>query len=74
MDPIICARDGKIVLNAIKEYLKNKDKCIEDLVIVETKENQVVFLVNDKTIDSEAAKIWWSGYSEGMRIALNSHE
>ncbi len=70
MDPIICSKDAQIVIQTIEKYLQKGDKMIKDIQLVESNDSQIVFLVDTKPISKEAAKIWWSGYSEGMKAAL----
>lgn len=71
MHPIICSNSADAVVNALKEYLRD-GKNIKDIQTIESKGNQIVFLVDDKVIKDGFAEIWWSGYSEGMKIALES--
>jgi len=70
VDPIICSKDAKIVIQTIEKYLQKGNKTIKDIQLVETNDNQIVFLVDAKPISEEAAQIWWSGYSEGMKAVL----
>ena len=69
MTPIICSNNVEIVLNSIRAYLTHDE--IKDLVLVESNNEQVVFLVDSKAIPEDAAQIWWAGYSEGLKVALN---
>lgn len=70
MDPIICQNDAGIVLSKIKEYLTNS-KTVQDICILEENDDQIVFLLGEKKISEKDAKIWWSGYSAGMKAALS---
>lgn len=69
MEPIICKNDGNIVLSKMKEYL-TKNEMIKDICILEQNGEQIVFLLADHCISEETAKIWWNGYSAGMKAAL----
>lgn len=69
MDPIICQSDVRIVLNTIQDFLR-KGGIIKDLYVLEVDDSQVVLLLHDDLINENSAKIWWSGYSEGMKAAL----
>jgi hypothetical protein len=70
VDPIICAKDAGIVLQSISNYLESGNKIIKDIQLMEQNESQIVFVVDDKPISKEAARIWWSGYSAGMKAVL----
>ena len=71
MDPIICSNNVVTVLDSLRNYLGSGKK-IQDIHLVESNNKQVVFLVSDKLIPEGAAAIWWNGYSEGLKIALES--
>lgn len=71
MNPIICSNNVETVLDSLSRYLAG-DKIIKDIQLMEQNDTQVVFLVDEKKINKEAAKIWWSGYSEGLKIALET--
>ena len=70
MIPIICSNDAGIVLSTIAKYLDGGEKIIKDLVLVEKNDNQIVFLIDDQPIQKDAAQIWWSGYSAGLKATL----
>lgn len=67
--PIICQNDAEILIHKMKEFLENEES-IKDICLLEKNNEQVVFLLSDKSISEEKAKIWWSGYSEGLKAAL----
>jgi len=71
VNPIICSNDAQTVLNSLREYL-TEDKIIKDIHLLERNDTQIVFLVDDKPINKQAAEIWWSGYSEGLKVALET--
>ena len=71
MDPIICSKNVETVVSAIKDYLGDKSKSIKDILLVETGDSQVVLLVDNEPINMHSAQIWWDGYSEGLKVALN---
>jgi len=68
--PIICQNNAAIVLNKIKEYLAN-DKLVQDICVLEENDEQIVFLLGEKEIKEKEAKIWWSGYSAGLKAVLS---
>jgi len=70
VDPIICQNDAGIVLKRVKEYLSS-GKTIKDLCILDQNNNQIVFLLGEDKISEEKARIWWDGYSSGMKAALS---
>jgi len=70
MGPIICSKDPQSILNAIKDYLNNGTKNIQDILLVEINNEQIIFLVDSQPIDADKAKIWWNGYSAGLKSAL----
>jgi len=72
MDPIICSKDTETVISAIKDYLRDETKSIKDILLIEHSGTQLILLVDNKPIQKDSAKIWWSGYSEGLRIALDT--
>ncbi len=53
----------------IREFLQ-QGGIIKDIYLVDTNNTQVVFLLHDAPISEESAKIWWNGYSEGLKAAL----
>ena len=64
MKTIIC--ENKDILVNLKEFLNDKGS-IADIFVIEQEENNVVFLLNDKSkITPELAQIWWEGYQAGM--------
>lgn len=69
MKPIICQNDAEIVINKIQEFIHDGGT-IRDICVVDKNESQIVILLGDKPIDQEKARIWWSGYSEGLKAAL----
>lgn len=69
MDPVICKNDPGIVLNKIQEFL-NQGRIIKDLLVLERTNQQIVLLLSEDKIDEKEAKIWWSGFSAGLRAAL----
>lgn len=69
MEPIICQNKAEIVLNKVKEYLSS-GKSIKDVCILDQNNDQIVFLLGDSYISEDKARIWWDGYSQGMKAAL----
>lgn len=69
MKPIICDNDAEIVINKIQDFIK-AGGTIKDICIIEKNSSQIVMLLSDRTISQEKAKIWWNGYSEGLKVAL----
>ena len=69
MEPIICQNDATVVLNKVKEYL-SKGKSIKDMCILDHNNDQIVFLLGDSNISEDKARIWWDGYSSGLKAAL----
>ncbi len=69
MKPIICQNDAEIVINKIQEFVHNGG-IIKDICMIDKNESQVVMLLSDKSISQEKARIWWNGYSEGLKAAL----
>ena len=69
MEAIICKNDVRIVLSRIQGFLK-KGGIIKDLYALEIDNDQMVLILHDKEIDESTAKIWWNGYSQGMKVAL----
>lgn len=70
MEPIICQNNAEIVLIKLKEYLANK-KSIKDICILDQNNDQIVFLLGDSEISEDKARIWWDGYSSGLKAALS---
>lgn len=70
MEPIICQNDAAIVLNEVKEYLAN-GKSIKDVCLLVQNNDQIVFLLSDNKISEDKARIWWDGYSSGLKAALS---
>lgn len=70
MEPIICQNDAGIVLKRVKEFLAN-NKPIKDVCLLDQNNDQIVFLLGDTEISEDKARIWWDGYSEGMKAALS---
>lgn len=70
MEPIICQNEAEIVLNKVKEYLSS-GKSIKDVCILDQNNDQIVFLLGDSDISEDKARIWWDGYSQGMKAALS---
>jgi len=73
MIPVICSNNAENIIDSIKKYIKN-NKTLQDIVLIEQNDKQVVLLLSDKEINDDQAAIWWSGYSEGLKVALNSDE
>jgi len=69
MKPIICQNDVEIVINKIQEFVDGGG-IIKDICVVDKNESQVVMLMDEKSISREKARIWWNGYSEGLKAAL----
>lgn len=69
MEPFICQNDAEIVLQKVKEYLAS-GKVIKDLCILHRNEQQIVFLLDETEVSEQVAKIWWDGYSSGLKAAL----
>lgn len=69
MKPIICDNDAEIVINKIQDFIQ-AGGTIKDICIIEKNSSQIVMLLSDRTISQEKAKIWWNGYSEGLKVAL----
>lgn len=70
MEPIICQNDAQIVLNKMKEYLAD-GKTIKDVCLLDQNNDQIVFLLGETKISEERARIWWDGYSSGLKAALS---
>lgn len=70
MEPIICQNDAAVVLNKVKEYLID-GKSIKDLCLLEQNNDQIIFLLGDAKISEDGARIWWDGYSSGLKAALS---
>ena len=70
MKPIICQNDAEIVINKIQEFIAG-GSIIKDICVVDKNESQIVILLGNKPISEEKAKIWWNGYSEGLKAALD---
>ncbi len=70
MEPIICQNDAEIVLKKLKEYLAT-GKAIKDVCLLDRNNDQIVFLIGDTKVDEDKARIWWDGYSTGMKAALS---
>lgn len=70
MEPIICQNNAEIVLNKVKEYLST-GKSIKDICLLDQNNNQIVFLLGDTKISEDKARIWWDGYSSGLKAALS---
>jgi len=70
VEPIICQNDAEIVLKKMKEYLKS-GKFIKDVCILDRNTDQIVFLLGDSEISDDKARIWWDGYSSGLKAALS---
>ncbi|KKK51118.1 hypothetical protein LCGC14_3118180 [marine sediment metagenome] len=70
MEPIICQNDAEIVLNRVKEYLAT-GKQIKDVCLLDQNNDQIVFLLGDAEISEDKARIWWDGYSSGLKAALS---
>lgn len=70
MEPIICQNDAKVVLKKIKEYL-GSGKPIKDICVLDHNDEQIVFLLGDSNISEDKARIWWDGYSSGLKAALS---
>lgn len=70
MEPIICQNDAEIVLKKVKEYLEN-GKPIKDICLLDQNNDQIVFLLGDSKISEDKARIWWDGYSSGLKAALS---
>ncbi len=69
MEAIICKNDVNIVLIRIQEFLK-EGGTIGGVCVVEQNADQVVILLDEKHISEDSAKVWWSGFSQGMKTAL----
>lgn len=69
MEPIICKNDAGIVLIKVKEYLAS-GKSIKDVCVLDQNNEQVIFLLGETEISEDKARIWWDGYSSGMKAAL----
>ncbi len=69
MEPIICKNDAQIVIERIQEFLQS-GRIIKDLITVDSSKNQIIIMISDKSINSDSAKIWWNGYSAGLKSAL----
>jgi hypothetical protein len=70
VEPIICQNDAGIVLNKVKEYLLN-GKIVKDVCVLDQNNDQIVFLLGDSNISEDKARIWWDGYSSGLKAALS---
>jgi len=66
----ICQNNSEIVLNRVKEYLST-GRSIKDICILDQNNDQIVFLLSDNTISEDKARIWWDGYSSGLKAALS---
>ena len=70
MNPIICENNGQVVASKIKEFLQEYG-IIKDICIVDSNNSQIVLLLDHASaLNEKDAKIWWNGYSEGMKAAL----
>lgn len=69
MQVLICANDGKSIISALTEYLKD-GKSIKGLKSVDSAEGQLALLVDEKPISDEMADVYWAGYMHGMESAL----
>lgn len=70
MEPIICQNDAAIVLSKVKEYLAD-GKTIKDVCVLDQNNDQIVFLLGATRISEDKARIWWDGYSSGLKAALS---
>ncbi len=70
MEPIICQNEADIVLKKVKEYL-SEGNSIKDICVLDQNDDQIVFLLGDSDISEDKARIWWDGYSSGLKAALS---
>ena len=70
MHAILSTNDVKDVLKEIQDYL-DKGGIIKSVKLVDQTSSQVVIILDEIPITQEKADIWWSGYSSGMKQALN---
>jgi len=67
---ILSTNDVKDVLKEIQDYL-DKGGIIKSVKMVDQSGGQVVVILDETPITQEKADIWWSGYSSGLKQALN---
>lgn len=66
MEPIICANNLMTVLGRLQDYLA-EGRIIRGLRLVDSNDQDVVILVDERFIDEEKASIWWSGYKAALQ-------
>ncbi len=71
MEPIICQKDVRIIVNKIQEYLQNNG-IIKGIRLVDDTGNQVVLLVDEEVIEQKVADAWWSGYNSFLGEQANN--
>ncbi len=69
MYPIICQNNIGAIIKRLQDFL-SEGGIIKSIYFVEQDKTQVILLVAEEVIDKQMAKVWWSGYSEGMKAAL----
>ena len=66
---IITSNSAKDVLNGIQDYIQ-KHGTIGGVRVAEHTDKQIVILLGESPIDQQQAEVWWSGYSSGLKSAL----
>jgi hypothetical protein len=69
MHPIICKNEAELIVKQIREYILKGGE-IKDIHLVDDSDSQVVLVVSDHKITAERASDWWSGYTAGLKQAL----
>lgn len=69
MKAIICDNNINIIIQKLQDFL-DSDGIIKGVYLADHNNDQIVLLIGNSPINEEAAKIWWNGYSEGMKAIL----
>lgn len=64
MEAIICKNDLSVIIDKLQEYLTEGH--IKGMRLVDSSDQQVVILVDDKHITQERANDWWDGFKAGI--------